>query len=53
MTRYVKNSLSVVSNDAPWQANSPLAGQLVRPNSVEATALSTHNYGKLHSIPMV
>ena len=31
------------------RANS-LAGRLVRPNSVEATALSTHNYGKLHSI---
>ena len=43
----------VASNGAPWQAKPPLAGRPFRPNSVEATALFRHNYGKLHAIPMV
>ena len=53
MTPYVKNSLSVASNDAPWQAEPPLAGRPFRPDVFEATALLRHNYGKLHAILMV
>ncbi|HGT9290008.1 hypothetical protein V5043_19515 [Enterobacter kobei] len=49
----MRNSLSVASNDAPWQAKCSLAGRLFRPNANEATALYEHNYGKLHAILMV
>lgn len=44
---------SAASNVAPWQANDLPAGDLLRPNPSEATATSTHNYGKLHSFLFV
>jgi hypothetical protein len=50
---FARNFLSAASSDALWQAKSPLAGRPFRPDHFEATALSRHNYGKLHSIPMV
>ena len=49
----VRNFLSAASNDAPWQAEPPLAGRPFRPDVFEATALLRHNYGKLHAILMV
>jgi hypothetical protein len=47
-----ENSLSVASNDAPWQANPSLAGR--RSGQTPSKQLrSPHNYGKLHAILMV
>ena len=48
-----RKSSSAASNDAPWQANNLPAGDLLRPTPCEATATSTHNYGKLHSFLFV